>query len=236
MRCKLLHSGASSAQQNMALDVRLLDTLHYFENPIIHFYDWLQPSITYGYFTKPGPYLNLKNIQFHGIDMARRPTGGGITLHLSDMAFSILVPATHEGFSENVMENYAFVNTRVLEAITQFVGYQEQPILLTAQPSASDEHCEHFCMAHPTKYDVMLGGRKVGGGAQRRTKAGFLHQGTISLGLPDEKVLKELLLPGTCVSEAMKVNSCVLLEGACSENDVHAVKQELQRLIVAAFQ
>jgi lipoate-protein ligase A len=49
-------------------------------------------------------------------------------------------------------------------------------------------------MAKPTKYDVMWEGKKVGGGAQRRTKYGFLHQGTISLGRPDEEFLSGILL------------------------------------------
>jgi lipoate-protein ligase A len=44
-------------------------------------------------------------------------------------------------------------------------------------------------MARPTKYDVMLQGRKIAGAAQRKTKAGFLHQGTIALLCPDPELL-----------------------------------------------
>jgi lipoate-protein ligase A len=35
------------------------------------------------------------------------------------------------------------------------------------------------CFAGPVRYDVMSGSRKIAGGAQRRTKRGLLHQGSI---------------------------------------------------------
>ena len=40
------------------------------------------------------------------------------------------------------------------------------------------------CFVNPTKYDIMLGGRKVGGGAQRRVREGILHQGSLHFGGP----------------------------------------------------
>jgi lipoate-protein ligase A len=35
------------------------------------------------------------------------------------------------------------------------------------------------CFANPVRADVMVNGRKVAGAAQRRTRAGLLHQGSI---------------------------------------------------------
>jgi len=35
------------------------------------------------------------------------------------------------------------------------------------------------CFANPVRADIMLNGRKVAGAAQRRTRAGLLHQGSI---------------------------------------------------------
>ena len=67
-----------------------------------------------------------------------------------------------------------------------------------------DTHCNHFCMAKPTKYDLIWQGRKIAGAAQRKTRSGFLHQGTISLLMPPEDYLQRILLPGTEVANAMK--------------------------------
>ena len=61
-------------------------------------------------------------------------------------------------------------------------------------------------MADPTVYDVMVDGKKVVGGAQRRTKHGFLHQGSISLGVPDLHFLRSVL-KNAAVADLMRENS-----------------------------
>ena len=53
--------------------------------------------------------------------------------------------------------------------------------------------CENFCMAKPTRYDVVYKGRKIAGAAQRRQKQGYLHQGTISLAAPHFELMRSLL-------------------------------------------
>src|SRR5262249_49694531 len=142
---------------------------------------------TYGHFIAPSQFLNLSAMADLGLDLAQRPTGGGITFHLSDLAFSMLIPASHPGYSANTLANYAFINHLVAKAIKEFMHLSKEPLLLPIEPALSDPKAAHFCMAKPTKYDLMLDGRKVAGAAQRRTKFGFLHQGTISLALPDER-------------------------------------------------
>ncbi len=62
-------------------------------------------------------------------------------------------------------------------------------------------------MAHPTKFDIMLDGRKVGGAAQRRTKHGLLHQGSICLTNVPEDCLAEVLVSGSQVAQSMLASS-----------------------------
>jgi len=124
--------------------------------------------------------------------MSRRPTGGGVVFHLWDLAFSVLIPAKCSLFSENTLENYALVNRVVQEVVAQ--EFVKGATTLTPMDSdALSAECSHFCMARPTKYDVMLEGRKIAGAAQRKTKDGFLHQGTIALISPDQELLSKLL-------------------------------------------
>ena len=56
-------------------------------------------------------------------------------------------------------------------------------------------------MAEPTIYDVMAGGKKVGGAAQRRGKQGLLHQGTIALSVPSEATLKAFIKDSAIVDK-----------------------------------
>src|SRR5580692_6228766 len=103
---RVLDTGPASAEKNMQIDADLLESLA--EEPILHFYEWEKRSITYGYFVKPEELLHLENLKRHGIDHARRPTGGGIVFHLWDLAFSVLIPSSSPHFSQNSLENYAF--------------------------------------------------------------------------------------------------------------------------------
>jgi lipoate-protein ligase A len=130
----------------------------------------------------------------------------------------------------NTLENYAFVNRLLIEVINEFAGQVATLGLLMHEPQVQDIHSKHFCMAKPTKYDVMIEGKKVGGGAQRRTKSGFLHQGTLSLALPDVNFLQKILLPDTCVFRSMQQNSYALLEGKPSAENLLNARIRLKEI------
>lgn len=227
----ILNTGKSSAQENMVLDVSLLENMALKEaKPTLHLYDWECDSLTYGYFIDPAAFLSKEALSLKGIQIARRPTGGGIIFHHTDFAFSILIPATHPHFSINTLENYAFVNNLIIELISNFMGGKASLSLLPDEVFNSDSHSRHFCMAKPTKYDVMLEGKKIGGGAQRRTRFGFLHQGSISLVPPDNLLLSQILLPNTSVLEEMNRHTSHLLEKTANRHHINEARLKLSRL------
>jgi lipoate-protein ligase A len=231
----LLDTGLSSAEENMQIDTKLLAELDRHENPILRLYDWKGKCATYGYLTKPGEYLDLGKAREEGLDLARRPTGGGIVFHTWDLAFSILVPARSKHFSTNTLDNYAFVNNVVLEAIGLFAKENLEASILPEDESPMDAYCKKFCMAQPTKYDVVWQGRKIAGAAQRQTKLGFLHQGTISLKNPDFSFLERVLLPARQVLEAMKKHTFSLLPENASEQEYLEARQTMKQLLARKF-
>lgn len=181
----LIDSGKMAPQVIMDKDASLLETL---DQPILHLYEWQGPSLTYGYFIDPYQHLSKEGLHKHNIAIARRPTGGGIIFHLTDFAFSILIPASHPKFSVNTLENYAWINQWIAYALQPFLKMAPE-LLVPQQKTVSD----FFCMAKPTQFDILINGKKVGGAAQRRTKKGFLHQGSISLALPPEHILHDVI-------------------------------------------
>ncbi len=191
MRWELYPTGTRSASKNMSLDASLLEQLPQRAGPLLHTYGWSRPSITYGYFIRPEEWIDMDAAHELGVDLARRPTGGGITFHFGDLAFSALVPAAYPCFSSCTLENYAWINSAVANAVSRC--FNLDGVCHLFPPSEESAPFAEFCMAHPTKYDVVLQGRKIGGAAQRRTKHGFLHQGTICLRKPPEAMLKRLL-------------------------------------------
>lgn len=231
MTWKVLDTGKASAEENMRFDATLLENLHSSLDPILHFYDWNHDSATYGHFLNPSDYLDLARAKKRQLSLAKRPTGGGIVFHLWDLAFSVLVPASSPHFSLNTLDNYAFVNNAVMNAVKEFLAPKEELTLTPSDAVEFDPSCQRFCMAKPTKYDVMLQGRKIAGAAQRKTKEGFLHQGTISLVMPPEGYLEEVLLPQTRVLEAMKTFTFPLLGANAAPSLVEKTRQEMKGLL-----
>ncbi|OGN67637.1 MAG: hypothetical protein A3G30_06160 [Chlamydiae bacterium RIFCSPLOWO2_12_FULL_49_12] len=229
---EVLDTGKRSAEENMAFDERLLLDLTNRRSPVIHFYDWEKKSATYGYFLKPRELLKMERIESRGIELARRPTGGGIVFHLWDFAFSVLVPARSSLYSQNTLHNYALINRAVLAAVKQFLQGSVLPELALQKLSSS---CSGFCMARPTKYDVVVAGKKVAGAAQRKTKGGFLHQGTIALTLPDFELLEELLPEGSLLPHAIFSSTFPLLQSKNAAKEKGEVRRELKELLTNAF-
>ncbi len=227
----IFDSGKRSAVENMQLDADMLADLEHQPRPILHFYEWEGNCATYGYFTDPAQFLDLEAAARLGLSLARRSTGGGIVFHIWDMAFSVLVPAHCPEFSVNTLENYAFVNQAVLGAVEALLAERGSSTLIEKDFEAKDTNCSHFCMAKPTKYDVIREGRKIVGAAQRKTKGGFLHQGTISLVMPAEEYLRSVLLPGTSVLEAIQAFTFPLLGASASLSQLQDAKLKLKAFL-----
>lgn len=213
----------------MLKDTQLLNQLNPDGSPILHLYEWREPSLTYGYFTDPARHLCLDALEKYGVSMARRPTGGGIIFHLTDLAFSLLVPAGHPSFSMNTLDNYSCINAWTAKAIAEFTGCLK-PDLLVAEHPCTNQECHAFCMAKPTKYDLIIGGKKVGGAAQRRTKAGLLHQGSLSLSFPPLGLLQDIV--HSEVLQAMLSNSSCLLPMDSTPQDLQKARKRLKELFV----
>lgn len=228
----ILSTGIATAQANMDYDHELLEGLSSESPMILHLYDWQGDCATYGYFINPFDFLSEQGVAKRGLTLARRPTGGGIIFHIWDLAFSVLVPCSSSFFSDNTLVNYRFVNRAVLSAAKEFLKTTSLVEIISEDLHPKDISCKKFCMAQPTKYDVVLGGKKIAGAAQRKTKKGFLHQGTISLVMPPKAYLDDVLIPGTQVADAMMLNTYPLLgDHATKEETIHA-KEIMQKLLI----
>src|SRR3990167_7347553 len=122
MSWKLIEREAADAASNMEYDAKLLRDMEPSDIPVLHLYEWEKPSLTYGFFAHPEKLLNLEAVQRHGLDLARRPTGGGVVFHMWDLAFSVLIPSGSSLYSQNTLENYELINQVVFKIVEEFVG------------------------------------------------------------------------------------------------------------------
>src|SRR5947207_6599647 len=88
------------AALNMAVDEALLADS---AAPILRFYRWREPSLSFGYF---GLYAEVVD-QLNGREIVRRWTGGGIVPHGDDFTYSVIIPASHPFFAHSSLEIYA---------------------------------------------------------------------------------------------------------------------------------
>ena len=225
---KIIETEKDDAQSIMEKDACLLESLDPNGDVILHFYKWKNPSITYGYFLKPENFFFLERLKDNNIDLARRPTGGGIVFHVWDFAFSVLVPANSKAFFSTSLENYQFINLCVQEAIEEILHEKFALFDFFEEKNFAKD----FCMANPTKYDVVVNKRKIAGAAQRKKKNGFLHQGTIAVEPPDIVLLKKILIDKKVI-EKMKEYSFYLSK---DKNITEDIKKQLQCLLIKHLQ
>jgi len=227
MDWKIIDSGKRSAKQNMNKDAELLMTLS--KEAIVHFYDWERDAATFGHFIDPARYFDLEKVKEKQLDLAQRPTGGGIVFHMTDFAFSILVPSIHPAFSLSPLDNYLYINRKVGLALEEFLG-----VTIELLHEEDKDNKDNFCMAKPTKYDLIVRGKKVGGAAQRKTRAGYLHQGSLLLGHPPSSYL-QAVLKDLRIIEKMKENSRPLLGEDYTPQDLISARHHLKNLFTKAF-
>lgn len=156
-----------SAAMNMARDEALLE---YCRGPSLRFYSWRRPSLSFGYF---GRYLEVA-AEAKDREVVRRWTGGGSVLHGKDLTYSLVTPASERAAGEGPPAIYAALHHAIGAALLA-EGWETQ-LATSAAPKVSEA-----CFANPVRHDLLFAGRKIAGAAQRRTRGGFLHQGSIQL-------------------------------------------------------
>src|SRR5439155_10897389 len=166
-----------SAAMNMAIDEALLETA---QTSSIRFYRWQSPDLSFGYFGKfadVGKYATER-------DLVRRWTGGGIVFHGDDLTYSIVIPVGDPIFAESSMSLYEKIHRALVNALApngarvKLVAMGRDAALRRPR-TAQRAVLTNVCFANPVRADVILNGRKIAGAAQRRTRRGLLHQGSI---------------------------------------------------------
>ena len=156
------------AALQMALDRVLLETTPL---PILRFYRWSGPCVTVGYFES----LEQAAANHPGLPVVRRWTGGGSVVHTDDSPYSLIVPRAEPFASVRPAESYRLIHSALARALRTAL-----PGVTTAQKTAPKRSAA--CFENPVADDLLLGGCKVAGAGQRRTRAGLLHQGSIQIG------------------------------------------------------
>jgi len=162
------------AAMNMAVDEVLL--IHA-ERPILRVYEWACPAVTFGYFER-WETVSGNNPQQRW-ELVRRWTGGGVVEHGADWTYSVIVPRGHPFARLTAGESYRLLHECLVTALRRAeCNAENAESRITLAPTAAEKG-SNACFENPARHDVLADGRKIAGAAQRRSRFGLLHQGSV---------------------------------------------------------
>ena len=177
MILKVYFNFGLDASVQMGLDQALFENLQEKGGDLfLRFYTIEPQAFTLGYFIKELP-AGFGD----GIPVVRRLTGGGIVTHSQDLVFALGARRDSFPFFRSTSESYVAIHTAIRE------GYRKMSVE-TSLVSCKEASCvktasalKNVCFQNPVPGDLVAGSEKVAGGAQKREKGYFLHQGSLKL-------------------------------------------------------
>ncbi len=145
----------------------------------VRFYRWTGPTVSLGRHQQPVDAIDSEYCRLKSIPWVSRPTGGAAVLHADELTYAV-ASNDFSRFPAGVIATYLVI-ARALRAGLASIGVQTE--IAPAAPAASDASTGLPCFASISSHELTLGGRKVAGSAQRRTKRAFLQHGSIPLTL-----------------------------------------------------
>ncbi|MHB8174771.1 MAG: lipoate--protein ligase family protein [Nitrospirota bacterium] len=173
-RFRLIDSGPGDALWNMAVDEALLVLCG--PEPVFRFYSWEVPSLSIGSFQKVFG-LDLDGISARGVPLVRRPTGGRAVLHDSELTYSLTCRIPSDFFPSDLMGSYKKIGACFLRGLSH-IGLPAE-LVPVKKNSNTSRLSGPLCFSSPSWYEVLAGGKKLIGSAQRRLKNSFIQQGSL---------------------------------------------------------
>ena len=232
--------GRGSGPYNMGVDEALLETAIRAGLPTLRFYTWRGPWLSLGYGQRESaldggpsasqrpavvdntgtnraggggaPESRLAILAGEGGGMVRRSTGGRAVLHGCDLTYSLAAPA--EYLPAGLRPAYLLIASALAGALARLgVAVEREPLKRSAGREARFD-----CFAFPAQDELCVGGQKLVGNAQRRTRAGVLQHGSIRMAPETDRVRALLGLEGG-VATSLAEQGCKAseedLRGAC---------------------
>lgn len=163
----------------MALDEVLLDS-HVADAdgaPTLRLYGWRPAALSLGRFQDAGA-CDRGRLREEGIDLVRRPTGGGAVLHEHERTYAVAGRLGRGPFPGGVIGTYRRI-ARALVAAYELLGIA----VATAPGTARAREGAVSCFEAPSAHEILWRGRKLVGSAQMRRERAFLQHGSLPLRL-----------------------------------------------------
>jgi lipoyl(octanoyl) transferase len=216
---------------NMAVDAYLVRSK---TSPItLRFYTWNPATLSLGHIQKWDERLAAR-CQKYCIPAVRRETGGRAVLHDQELTYSVCIPLDSPFYNSSLPESYNRINRALV------YGLRSLEIDVSQESRKPDLGAEYkkdlgdLCFAATAKSEVLYGGRKLIGSAQRQLRDGLLQHGSLILKM-DHSRIAELFFDDPVLQEKAKTK--FNRSTACLEEALDSLPgmAELSQAISAGF-
>ncbi|MEM6915881.1 MAG: hypothetical protein AAF491_04870 [Verrucomicrobiota bacterium] len=155
----------------MALDEALFRFSQSSGTAVLRFYSWESEALTFGYSESYPKDAESKAV--------RRFTGGGRVEHGEDLTFLLTLPAGSPPALLNASQRYQWIHESLRNALA------EADFPLDSEPTRKFL-ATGPCFETPVPFDLLASGsgKKIVGGAQRRSRGSVIHQGSLRIPAP----------------------------------------------------
>jgi lipoate-protein ligase A len=170
---RLLRHGPGVGEWNMGVDEALLATAR-LGVPSVRLYTWDGPWLSLGYSQGLEPARRLA-CERAGVRVVRRATGGRAVLHGCDLTYAVTAPIALVG--GDVLESSA----RIARGLTKGLRSLGVDAVCAPPPRGRLRAAGFDCFATAGAHEVLSGGLKLCGSAQRRARGALLQHGSVRM-------------------------------------------------------
>jgi lipoate-protein ligase A len=151
----------------------------------VRLYAWRPACLSLGYHQTLHEACDAAFCEREGIGVVRRPTGGKAVLHDDEVTYSVVAPYGAPPFaSGGLLEAYE----AIARALAEGLGRLGLPVSLEERAAARPPTGSDPCFLVPSPKELLSGGRKVAGSAQKRGRRAFLQHGAVPLSIDYERL------------------------------------------------
>ena len=168
---RLLPFAGADGATNMAADEALLESAAR-GVASLRFYTWTEPTLSLGYFQPAEERLADANLA--RLAWVRRSTGGAAIVHHRELTYALALPPGKEWTSA---EHWICRFHHILQHVLKARGVESHAVVCGEEQKLGPV----VCFLHQTPGDLLIGGSKVAGSAQRKMRGALLQHGSILL-------------------------------------------------------
>lgn len=176
---RFLDTGFQNGAENMAIDEALLrGVVEETTPPTVRVFGWAPPTVSTGHSQDVSRELDLEACGRAGFGVVRRPTGGRAVLHAGELTYSVVGRSGEEPLGGAIMETYLAISSALVEGLS-LLGIDADLEQTSTPGRPRGEQATPPCFASAGRFEVVVGGRKLIGSAQRRMSGAVLQHGSL---------------------------------------------------------